>query len=469
MMERRAEHLLDIDLVSYALGEAETELRAQVDDHLGDCLLCRIQLARIRREDPEHGDSNDIELQLPQISTAVVDIVAGNYRPDSIDRGQLWFAGSPRRTAIWLSHVDSDHDLAVGYGATLDTAAADHTALIVRSETLDRDVAIFTSVPGAVSLDKLTLYVDTLNISDSVAALVRANDLPSDTRVTVTHRDGLRIGSRIEGPTDARIEFRQLLADDIAALDPESDNDDDADDGSDLSPTVANDVDAFNDIVGQIRLGLEVDLATRRHGLCQVLPLEGPIVGTFARSMRLLPTAFVHEVTCKMLVFTVDPAVGQLPRFDMEGAYDLLLNVGADSVAIAYPNEPYLTSVYVAPLLRSGFDMPRADHRAEPRAAFTSQPLLEAVFDFLEADAFPIEREAPQADVQPAGPDLVSFLARRSRDAITAVKEIRAQKGKNVALKALSVDTDGEAIHQALAAAASLEDLVNRLEDITGP
>lgn len=185
--------------------------------------------------------------------------------------------------------------------------------------------------------------------------------------------------------------------------------------------------------------------------------------------MRLLPTAFVQEVTCRMLVFTVEPAVEDRPTFDMEAAYNLLLSTGADSVAITGPDEPYQAKVFVASLLRSGFDMPRADHRADPRAAYASRPLLKAVFDYLEGDAFPIEHESPLSDEQPQRPDLESFFAVRSRDAITKLTTIRAQKGKNVALRSLSVDADGTALHQALSAYGSLDDLVNRLEDITGP
>lgn len=468
MMERRSEHPLDIDLLSYALGEADAELTTQVDTHLEECLLCRIQLKRIQRDDLDQEDTGDVELGFPEISPFVVDIVAGNNRPDTVERGQVWFVGSYRRTAIWLSHVDIDHDFAIGYGATLDTAAADHTALIVRSEPLDRDIAIFTSVPGTVPLDQLTLYVDTIKISDSVDAVTRANGLPSATSPKVTLPDGVRIGSPIDGPTDARLEFRQLLADDIAALDPETD-DDDGDGGFALPTAASSDFEAFDEIVSHIRLELKADLATRRPGLCQVLPLEGPVVGSFARTMRLLPTAFVQEVTCKMLVFTAVPAVEHRPSFDVEAAYDLLLSTGADCVAITGPDEPYQADVFVAPLLRSGFDLPRADHRGGPRPMYTSRPLLKAVFDYLEDDAFPIEDDALPADGQPPSPDLVRFFAVRSRDAITELKALRAQKGKNVALKALSVDADGMALHQALATYGSLDDLLNRLEDITGP
>lgn len=468
MMEQRSEHPLDIDLLSYALGEADTELTALVNTHLGDCLLCRIQLKRIRRHDLDQEDTGDTDLQFPEISPVIVDIVAGNKRPDTITPGQLWFAGSYRKTAVWLTHVDIDHDFAVGYGATLDTRAADHTALIVRSEPLDRDLAIFTSVPGTVPLEQLTLYVDTINLGDAVEAVVAASDLPASLRQPVSLPDGLRIGPPIDGPTDPRIEFRQLLADDIAALDPETD-DGDTDDALDILPVVGNESDAFEDIVSRIRFELQSDLATRRSGLCVVMPLEGPLVGSFARTMRLVPTAFVREATCTMLVFTAEPAVEHPPSLDMEAAYDLLLSTGAESVVITGPEEPYPADVFVASLLRAGYDLPCADHRGAPRAVHTQRPLLKAVFDYLEGDAFPIEDEAPVADRQPTGPDLVSFLADRSRDAVVKLKAIRAQKGKNVALKALSVDRDGIAIHQALASYQNLDDLLDRLEDITGP
>src|SRR5665811_1218066 len=111
------------------------------------------------------------------------------------------------------------------------------------------------------------------------------------------------------------------------------------------------------------------------------MPLDGPVVESFARTMRLLPTAFVREVTCTMLVFTAEPAVEHPPSLDMEAAYELLLSTGAESVLITGPDEPYPANVFVAPLLRSGYDLPCADHRAAPRSVHPSRPLLTAVLD----------------------------------------------------------------------------------------
>src|SRR4051794_3605173 len=112
-MEHRATHPLDIDLLSYALGESAAEVNADITSHLGECLLCRIQLGRIRRNDLDLGPEPGQQLRFPTIAPEVIAVVEGTSRPERVEAGQVWFAGSSRRVAVWIDHADVPAGFAV--------------------------------------------------------------------------------------------------------------------------------------------------------------------------------------------------------------------------------------------------------------------------------------------------------------------------------------------------------------------
>ena len=131
--------------------------------------------------------------------------------------GQVWLAGHPQRVLIWIRSA-TVHALTV-HPVTIDVAFADDTALIVAScPTINEPAAIFTSVVATVPPGALVAYLGDLLVDENINSLAKSNltgavtDLPT--------------GQPIISFADERLEFRQLLADEVVALDPVDDDED---------------------------------------------------------------------------------------------------------------------------------------------------------------------------------------------------------------------------------------------------
>lgn len=462
MMEQRDTHPLDIDLLGYALGDLDAAFATELGQHLGRCLLCRVHLNRITSGGLDLGPDSVPTLTYPEIAPNVLDIVDGEHRPLTFRPGQLWLAGSSHRMVVWVEAVNETAGMTTVLAATLDVDAADHTSLIVDVPRLGREVAIFTSIPGWIPLDQLDAFVEDVGFIDEIAQLQERVEQPSALagsasrdRATATR---LRVGTRISGGSDERLEFRQMLADQLAALDPESD---DVDNRDDEPPSELSE---FDSIVAHVRSELAADLTSKRPGLCQVNQIDHDfLIGSYVRSLPVHPVATVHELDCIMLVVASESAHNGL-GFDPEDAYKLLLDSGASSLAVVEPARPYLTRMFVRSVLRPAFELPRATERHDPRPLWESRPLIQAVCDYLQGDVFPIESEP--VPLTRSHPDLAEFLAAQSLTAINQLKEVRAQKGKNRALKALGPE-DAAALREAIASSPHLEALLLRIEEIT--
>jgi hypothetical protein len=464
---------LDIDLLGYAVGDLDAASTAELDQHLVLCLLCRIHLNRILRSEHDRGQDSVPTLIYPEISPAIVAVAGAENRPATFEPGQLWLVGAPRRMFVWVEAVNETAGMATVLAASLDVDAADHTSLIVDVPRLGREVAIFTSIPGWISLDRLTSFIDDVNVTDEIAQVQESTEQPIElTDIDNANRAGStpvsrrkersgqpRVGTRLSGSTDERLEFRQMLADQLAELDPEADDPDQpVDQDSDPSQ--------FDAIVASMRNDLEHDLSTARHGLCRVNIDHEIMTMSHLSSLRVRPVATVHELDCMMLV-VVRRASDEVFGFEPEDAYKLLLDSGASSLAVAEPMTPYLTRMFVRPVLRPAFELPRATERHDPRPLWESRPLTQAVFDYLQGDVFPIESE-PVSLTPSVHPDLTEFFMAQSLLVFDELKQIRAQKGKNRALKALRRE-DAVALTDALAANPHLDALIRRIEEITAP
>ena len=470
-MEQRAAHPLDIDLLGYALGDLDPAFGAQLDQHLAQCLLCRIHLNRIRRGGLDLGPGSVPTLTYPEIAPTVLAVVDGQHRPPTFQRGQLWLAGSSDRMFVWVEAVHETAGMVTVLAATLDVDAADHTSLIVDVPRLGREVAIYTSIPGWIPLDRLEAFVDDVDVIDEIAQLQESIEQPIELADTESAADvaaaqprrrrkptvHLRVGTRISGGFDERLEFRQMLADQLAELDPENDH---GDEGNDEPPS---DLSKFDSIVAHMRNELAHGLSSKRPGLCKVKHVEQDLVGSYVRSLPVRAVATVHELDCLMLVVTGDSPDDGL-GFDPEDAYKLLLESGASSLAVAEPATPYLTRMFVRPVLRAAFELPLATERHDPRPLWESRPLTQAVFAYLQDDVFPIESEP--VPLTRSHPVLDEFLPAQSLAAIDELRQIKAQKGKNRALKALRPE-DAVALNDAIATSPHLDALLLRIEEIT--
>ena len=215
VMNTRIDHLIDIDLTEYAFGGLGISQTADISDHLDMCLLCRIRLARIRRAGIQHAVVLS-EVAYPEVSERVLALLTAERAPDSIAPGQVWLAGDARRMPVWIRAV-LDNAVSV-YAVTLDIEAADDTELIV-----DEFEAIGHRLPS--SPQWWGLWRRRGSPSTSATWMFGVNSSTSPARHRLVSLPGSRPVHPSRAEADERIEFRQVLADELASLDPIEDSD----------------------------------------------------------------------------------------------------------------------------------------------------------------------------------------------------------------------------------------------------
>ena len=213
-MSHAVKHPLDIDLADFAGDLVEEARREALEDHLGGCLLCRIKVHRLRDalgERPEApdparsgadasaGKSAWLSVTVPRV--AVADVSVGRLAP-----GQLWAAGKEERLLVLV--VREGNRRVVVVPVTFDVAGADDGTIVVQAahSPFDMDIAVYPAL--LAELPELSLVA-------CFGQLVEADDVD---RLLAGALPGTARGAAIDGPTDPRLEFRQMLADRLEAL-----------------------------------------------------------------------------------------------------------------------------------------------------------------------------------------------------------------------------------------------------------
>lgn len=357
-MELRTDHPLDIDLMEYALGSSAGSRAADILDHLDTCLLCRIRLARIRRSDIRPASAS-LEAAPHEVSQAILATLNSAQRPDSMAPGQVWLAGGTRRVLVWTRAV---LDNAVGvYAMTLDVEAADDTTLIIDEfEALGYPVAIMSSVVGTVPNEQLNVYLGDLNVQSE---LERISD-----SATPAHTAGFTTGTPITSQADERLELRQILADELASLDPIEDDDDHLD-----SPFEA---DAIMEV-------LRDELGPLRGTSLLIHPPES-FAHLLATSLGCQPVARVEEFGYSAIVMAVeDVSAWPSDEDTVRHAGKLLAAVHADAMAVTSFDFPFDAIVIDKRDLHHAYEPPHAELMRGPRIVHETQPLPKALLNFL--------------------------------------------------------------------------------------
>jgi hypothetical protein len=454
-MAPRQGHPLDIDLLDFTLGNADEADTSQITEHLGECLLCRVRVARLRRSGAAPEPLTEAGISYPEVSPAVLAVLdrdAGQPEPAA---NQLWLAGTTHRVILWIESVD-DH-VAYAHAAYLDVEAADDTSLLTYSARLGRDLAVSASVSRSVPLQNLDHYIEDLSIRSELKKVL-------DATYSGVPAEGVATGAPIVDGADERLEFRQLLADDLAELDPYDDNgDDDWDEhgeGDDLRDAGAS---AEAETVRHHLLNELVRLRSR----CEIHPLDDQFVARAAVPAGFLPVATVHESAWKVFVVLGDV---RTPWWEhgFEGAYDLMLAAEAETLAVAEADPPHDCVLFDLNTMHPAFERPIAAVPASPRPLFGElAPVVKALYALLETASF-----RTQLDAIPAKPSTIDAAAltprldRHMKDAIANLKGMRAQTGKNRALKGL---TEQDAVDVAAGDRDTLDAFLARIDEVTGP
>jgi hypothetical protein len=448
-MEQRRGHPLDIDLLGLAVGGSDAGLATEVADHLGACLLCRVRLARIRRSGAVPS-APPTGIDLPLVSPEVLAVLDDAARPDVVAAGQVWLAGSSRRLLVWVRAVRSDR--VVAHPVTLDVEAVDDTALIVDDfPPLGSPVAVVTSIVGTVPVGRFVSYVGDLDVGDDVERLRAA-------ATAGTAELDLPTGRPIVGLTDERLEFRQLLADDLADLDT-IDGDDEADD---LVPDGADTPEVAARRMYEV---LRSDVLARRGPGCAVRRPTGDLaLGSFADATGCVLVAVVTELTSAVLLITGDDRLGWAREHPLD-ASKLLRLAGATTLAVAEPVDPFTTCLFEERHLHPALELPRAVVSVGPRPGWGPKPMVKALFDYLEDGVFAVEPVGALA-LPSSARDLLPYLRANARQSVNGLRQARAQLTKNTALKSLK-KADADALARALDRAADLDDLLASIERIT--
>lgn len=447
-MEPREGHPLDIDLFGLVVGDLDAALAAVVTEHLATCLLCRVRIARIRRSDAVPA-APPVGIDFPTVSPRVLAALESSARPELIATGQIWLAGESHRLLLWLRAVESG--AVIAHPITLDVDTADDTALIIDElPALGHAGAVVTSIVGTVPESQLVSYIGDLDISADVQRLRDAATLGTSVL-------DLRTGSPITGPTDERLEFRQLLADDLAALDLIEDEDDEHyHDGHSDTPEAA---------AREMVEALRSDLLSRRGPNCELRTvLDDLLLGSFARTKGCVPVVVVSELTASILLITgVDPVAWVVEN---QGDASKLLRLSrATALAIAEQLRPFDTWLFEERHLHPARELPQAAALVDPRPMLGPKPLVKALYDYFEDDVFAVEPVAPLVP-DSSQRDLSPYLEAKARSRLDALRTTRAQLTKNTALKGLA-PSDADALADALGTAGDLEQFLGMLDGIT--
>ena len=209
MMAVNNEHPLDVELLEYILDELDSSHESSIHSHMGKCLLCRIRSRRISAHNlsdvkPNAGTAN---LAIPVELLHIFDTATQTPSPQP---EEIWLAGHEKRTLVWIRHLLGK--VVTVHPVTIDIDLIDETALIIHScPTIDEPIGIITSIISTVPSNTLTIRLGHLPVMNAIETI--------RTTTSTGIPNSLPTGQPITGATDERLEFRQLLADEITALD----------------------------------------------------------------------------------------------------------------------------------------------------------------------------------------------------------------------------------------------------------
>jgi hypothetical protein len=445
-MSHAGRHPLDIDLADFCGDLVDEARREALEDHLGGCLLCRIKVRRLRDALGEPPDARypapsgadvsagiraGLSVTAPRVSVA--DVSTGRLAP-----GQLWAAGSEERLLVLVVREGNGRVLVVP--VTFDVPGADDETVVVEAALSPFEVAIavYPALPAELPRFALVACFGQLVEPGDVDQLL-AGALPRTAR-----------GEPIDGPTDPRLEFRQMLADQLGALE-----------GTGPGPGIAADAPP----AGPERLAavLAEELAGRRGQRCRLYRLSSWEGLVLAYSKGWTPVAAVDELGTVLVVF--DTLSGLASGDDFNAAVSVLTRYNATAVVVLATSLGPDAELFDAASLSYGIGVPSGEGRP-PAPLLSGLAAADAIAKFLDQSSAWSQGSWPgRASTAPS--DVIATL---SRSAASAIEEVVSQgRRAKIAPKAAgyaSVELLARDLEDVLRGALAGDQVAQRLSDL---
>lgn len=392
-------HPLDVDLADLASDSIGPDQRADLERHLSECLLCRIKLRRLSdalrqertiRESLGPGSGSVVTPSFTVPGTAIPEI-AGD-RPAA---GQIWAAGDDERILLLVIRQVDDRVFAAP--VTLDVLSADDETLVIGAENspFGMSLAIYPSLAAEVPVSLLVANFGELVAAAEVDRLLGAS------------YPGTERGERIAGPTDPRLEFRQMLIDRFGALEEIGP---DPDTGADAPPPRPE----------QVASTLVAGLRQRRGEACKVHRLASWDDLVLGYSKSWSPVVAVDEFGTILIVF--DTPSGLSNHADFNTAMAVLTRFNASAVVVLTTALNDAADIFDAASLNFGIGVPSGQTNP-PAPVLSGLAPVDAISKFLDQNstwseaAWSTRGSAVSSDV----------IATLSRSAVSAIEGIVRQ------------------------------------------
>jgi hypothetical protein len=398
-MSHAVSHPLDIDLADFSgdlLDEARTEA---LEDHLTGCLPCRIKVRRLRHAlgeppqaqfrarggaDVRAGISAGLSVTAPPVAVADISI-------DRLAPGQLWASGEEERLLVLVLRERNGRVLVAP--ATFDVLAADDSTIVVEAalSPFDMAIAVYPTLPAELPRFSLVACYGQVVEADDVDLLL-AGALPDTRR-----------GEPTNGTTDPRLEFRQMLADQLEALEH-------------IAPRPAITADAPPPGPERLASALAAELADRRGQHCRLHPLRAWDGLVLAYSKGWTPVGTVDELGTVLVVF--DTPSGLASGDDFNAAIAVLTRYNATAVVVLATSLGASANLFDAASLSYGIGVPSGE-ASPPAPLLSGLAPADAIAKFLDQSSWSQTSWPGRAST--AASDVTAIL---SRSAASAIEEV---------------------------------------------
>lgn len=444
-MRHRVRHPLDVDLADFA-GDLVDEAQRQVlEDHLAGCLLCRIKVRRLRGalgEAPEAlcpaQGGTDVSMGINDwLSVTAPRVFAADITVDRLRPGQLWAVGNDERLLVLVLREGTRRVSVVP--VTFDVPAADDETILVEAALCPFGIPVAVYPMLATELPKVSFAACFGQLAEGgdVGQLV-AGALPGTAR-----------GEPIDGPADPRLEFRQLLADRLGALEEVAPNP-----GiTGCAPPAGPD---------RLASALAAELRDRRGRPCRLYRLSS-WEGLLADSKGWTPVAAVDELGTVLVVF--DTRSGLASGDDFNAAISVLTRYNATAVVVLATSLGPDVELFDAASLSYGISVPSGE-TGPPAPLLSGLAPADAIVKYLDQSSSWSEASWPSRG-STAPSDVIGAL---SLSAASAIEEVvhRGRRAK-IAAKAAgyaSVELLAQDLQDALRGALAGGHVAQRLCDL---